>query len=180
MSSAMAARLAGSSSGRAVALASSFPARARASQPLLRVPRAQTFTPIPVLSRAKSTMADQTNIFTKEAPAPVGPYSQAVKTPHAIYCSGQIPLTPEGTMVEGTIADKTRQCCTNLEAVLKEAGSSIPKVVKCNIFLSSMDHFAEMNSVYEQFFTHKPARSCVAVKTLPKNVDVEIEAVALP
>lgn len=103
-------------------------------------------------------------------------------------------------MVEGSIADKTKQCCQNLEAVLKEAGSSIPKVVKCNIFLSDMAHFAvshrpsvfcprrvradpipqEMNSVYEQWFAHKPARSCVAVKTLPKNVDVEIEAIALP
>lgn len=68
--------------------------------------------------------------------------SQAVKTPTAIYCSGQIPLTPEGTMVEGSIADKTRQCCQNLDAVLKKAGSSISKVVKCNIFLSDMDHFA--------------------------------------
>ncbi|PNY23597.1 2-iminobutanoate/2-iminopropanoate deaminase [Tolypocladium capitatum] len=125
-------------------------------------------------------MADQTIIFTKNAPAPVGPYSQAIKTPTAIYCSGQIPLTAEGTMVEGSIADKTKQCCQNLEAVLKEAGSSIPKVVKCSIFLSDMAHFAEMNSVYEQWFAHKPARSCVAVKTLPKNVDVEIEAIALP
>ncbi|UNI21168.1 hypothetical protein JDV02_007182 [Purpureocillium takamizusanense] len=125
-------------------------------------------------------MAEQTNIFTKDAPAPVGPYSQATKTPTAIYCSGQIPLKPDGSRVEGSIADKTRQCCENLDAVLKEAGSSIPKVVKVNIFISDMGHFAEMNSVYEQFFTHKPARSCVAVKTLPKNVDVEIEAVALP
>ncbi|KAG5935877.1 hypothetical protein E4U53_000342 [Claviceps sorghi] len=138
------------------------------------------FTPFPARFRTKSTMADQQIIYTKDAPAPVGPYSQAVKTPTAIYCSGQIPLTAEGTMVEGSIADKTKQCCQNLEAVLKEAGSSIPKVVKCNIFLSDMAHFAEMNSVYEKWFAHKPARSCVAVKTLPKNVDVEIEAIALP
>ncbi|POR36528.1 2-iminobutanoate/2-iminopropanoate deaminase [Tolypocladium paradoxum] len=142
-------------------------------------------------------MADQTIVFTKNAPAPVGPYSQAVKTPTAIYCSGQIPLTAEGTLVEGSIALKTKQCCQNLEAVLNEAGSSISKVVKCNIFLSDMAHFdvsppepvlrvthsdsmQEMNSVYEQWFAHKPARSCVAAKTLPKNVDVEIEAIALP
>ncbi|QUC18747.1 uncharacterized protein UV8b_02988 [Ustilaginoidea virens] len=138
------------------------------------------FTPPPVHSRTKGTMADQQVIFTKDAPAPVGPYSQAVKTPTAIYCSGQIPLKPDGTMVEGSIADKTTQCCQNLDAVLKEAGSSIPKVVKCNIFLSDMAHFDEMNSVYEKFFAHKPARSCVAAKTLPKNVDVEIEAIALP
>lgn len=124
--------------------------------------------------------------------------SQAIKTPTAIYCSGQVPLTAEGTLVEGSIADKTKQCCQNLEAVLKEAGSSIAKVVKCNVFISDMAHFAvcgpcaprfflqaltmiqEMNSVYEKWFAHKPARSCVAVKTLPKNVDVEIEAIALP
>ncbi|KAI5466322.1 protein HMF1 [Mariannaea sp. PMI_226] len=125
-------------------------------------------------------MADQTIIFTKGAPAPVGPYSQAIKTPTAIYCSGQIPLTPEGQFVEGTIGEKTRQCCQNLKAVLEEAGSEITKVVKVNIFLSDMEHFAGMNAEYEQWFAHKPARSCVAVKTLPKNVDVEIEAIALP
>ncbi|KAG6020217.1 hypothetical protein E4U41_002918 [Claviceps citrina] len=140
----------------------------------------RVLTPAPARLRIKSTMADQQIIFTKDAPAPVGPYSQAIKTPTAIYCSGQIPLTAEGTMVEGSIADKTKQCCQNLEAVLKEAGSSIAKVVKCNIFISDMAHFAEMNSVYEKWFAHKPARSCVAVKTLPKNVDVEIEAIALP
>ncbi|CAM1506830.1 Fc.00g064710.m01.CDS01 [Cosmosporella sp. VM-42] len=125
-------------------------------------------------------MADQTIVFTKNAPAPVGPYSQAIKTPTAIYCSGQIPLTPEGELLEGTIGEKTKQCCSNLQAVLEEAGSSIAKVVKVNIFLSDMAHFAPMNAEYEQWFSHKPARSCVAVKTLPKNVDVEIEAIALP
>ncbi|KAG8406255.1 hypothetical protein J3459_019257 [Metarhizium acridum] len=80
------------------------------------------FTPIPVHFRAKSTMADQQIVFTKDAPFPVGPYSQAIKTPSAIYCSGQIPLTAEGTLVEGSITDQTKQCCQNLEAVLKEAG----------------------------------------------------------
>ncbi|KPM43839.1 hypothetical protein AK830_g2694 [Neonectria ditissima] len=125
-------------------------------------------------------MSDQTIIFTKNAAAPVGPYSQAIKTPTAIYCSGQIPLTPEGQLLEGTIAEKTRQCCQNLKAVLEEAGSSMTKVVKVNIFLSDMDHFSPMNEEYAVWFAHKPARSCVAVKTLPKNVDVEIEAIALP
>ncbi|PHH80521.1 hypothetical protein CDD82_1689 [Ophiocordyceps australis] len=125
-------------------------------------------------------MADQTIVLSKNAPTPLGPYSQAIKTASAIYCSGQIPLTPEGDMVKGSIGDKTDQCCKNLEAVLKEAGSSMSKVVKCNVFLSDMNHFAEMNSVYEKWFSHKPARSCVAVKTLPKNVEVEIEAIALP
>ncbi|WYZ34519.1 hypothetical protein EsH8_I_000795 [Colletotrichum jinshuiense] len=127
-----------------------------------------------------SKMSDQSIVFTKNAPAPVGPYSQAIKTPTAIYCSGQIPLTPEGNLVEGSITDKTKQCITNLKAVLVEAGSSIEKVVKVNIFIADMSSFAEMNGEYEKWFTHKPARSCVAVKTLPKNVDVEIEAIALP
>ncbi|KAF6836849.1 protein hmf1 [Colletotrichum plurivorum] len=131
-------------------------------------------------------MSDQTVIFTKNAPArrfcrsQFHLQSQAVKTPTAIYCSGQIPLNAEGVLVEGTITEKTKQCITNLEAVLVEAGSSIAKVVKVNIFLADMGSFAEMNGEYEKWFTHKPARSCVAVKTLPKNVDVEIEAIALP
>ncbi|KKA26131.1 hypothetical protein TD95_004828 [Thielaviopsis punctulata] len=125
-------------------------------------------------------MSDQQIILTKNAPAPVGPYSQAIKTPSAIYCSGAIPLTPEGVLVEGTIGELTAQCCKNLSAVLEEAGSSLAKVVKVNIFLADMDDFATMNAEYEKWFSHKPARSCVAVKTLPKNVKVEIEAIALP
>ncbi|KOS16850.1 RutC family protein [Escovopsis weberi] len=125
-------------------------------------------------------MADQKIVFTENAPFPLGPYSQAIQTPFAIFCSGQIPLHADGTPVEGSIADKTRKCCENLDAVLKQAGSSLPRVVKTTIFLSSMDHFAEMNAEYEKFFSHKPARSCVAAKTLPKGVDVEIEAIALP
>ncbi|WQF78173.1 Putative YjgF/YER057c/UK114 family, RutC-like superfamily protein [Colletotrichum destructivum] len=137
------------------------------------------FRPQPFSLHA-SKMSDQSIVFTKNAPAPVGPYSQAIKTPTAIYCSGQIPLTPEGNLLEGSITDKTKQCIANLEAVLVEAGSSIQKVVKVNIFLADMGSFAEMNGEYEKWFTHKPARSCVAVKTLPKNVDVEIEAIALP
>ncbi|KAH7358775.1 endoribonuclease L-PSP [Plectosphaerella cucumerina] len=131
-------------------------------------------------AKQSGIMSEATNVYTKEAPFPLGPYSQAVKTPNAIYCSGQIPLTADGTFIEGSIADKTKQCIVNLEAVLKESGSAIQKVVKTTIFLSDMAHFAEMNGEYEKWFTHKPARSCVAVKTLPKNVDVEIEAIALP
>ncbi|UPK91098.1 hypothetical protein LCI18_002033 [Fusarium solani-melongenae] len=125
-------------------------------------------------------MSAQTIIFTKDAPAPVGPYSQAIKTPSAIYVSGQIPLTLEGTIIKESITEQTRQSCKNLEAVLKEAGSAITKVVKVTIFISDMSHFVELNKEYEKWFTHKPARSCVAVKTLPKDVDVEIEAIALP
>ncbi|KAJ4424753.1 hypothetical protein N0V82_000472 [Gnomoniopsis sp. IMI 355080] len=119
-------------------------------------------------------------IFTKDAPAALGPYSQAIKTPSAIYCSGQIPLDAEGNFVQGTIQEKTGACIKNLKAVLAAAGSGIEKVVKVNIFLADMDHFAAMNEEYAKWFTHKPARSCVAVKTLPKNVDVEIECIALP
>ncbi|KAJ3475887.1 hypothetical protein NLG97_g9310 [Lecanicillium saksenae] len=134
----------------------------------------------PAATRFTSTMSDQTIIFTKDAPAPVGPYSQAIKTPFAIYCSGAIPLTAAGEFVGSNITTQTTQCCENLKAVLAEAGSSIPKVVKTMIFISDMAHFAEMNTEYEKYFSHKPARSCVAVKTLPKNVDVEIECIALP
>ncbi|KAF5671773.1 putative BRT1 down-regulated by mating factor B [Fusarium heterosporum] len=131
-------------------------------------------------SRHQSTMSsDQQIVFTKNAPAALGPYSQAIKTPNMIYCSGQIPLTPEGEMVEG-ITEQTRQACKNVQAVVEEAGSSISKVVKTTVFISDMSYFAEINTEYEKWFSHKPARSCVAVKTLPKNVDVEIEVIALP
>ncbi|KAI8684224.1 2-iminobutanoate/2-iminopropanoate deaminase [Fusarium keratoplasticum] len=132
------------------------------------------------LFRHQSTMSDQQIIFTKNAPAAVGPYSQAIKTPNMIYCSGQIPLTPEGELVEGSITAQTEQACKNAKAVLEEAGSELAKVVKTTIFISDMAHFAELNAEYEKWFSHKPARSCVAVKTLPKNVDVEIEVIALP
>jgi len=150
-----------------------------ASPPALFAARPK-FTFVTAFARPKSTMADKTIVFTENAPFPLGPYSQAIKTPPAIYCSGQIPLTADGTLIEGTIAEKTKKCCENLDAVLKQAGSSLSKVVKTTIFISDMAHFAEMNGEYEKFFSHKPARSCVAVKTLPKNVDVEIEAIALP
>ncbi|EON96954.1 putative endoribonuclease l-psp protein [Phaeoacremonium minimum UCRPA7] len=119
-------------------------------------------------------------VYTKEAAPVQGPYSQAIKTPNAIYCSGQIPCTADGQLVEGTIQEKTAASIANLKAVLTEAGSSIAKVVKVNIFLTDMANFASMNEEYAKWFTHKPARSCVAVKQLPKGVDVEIECIALP
>ncbi|PSR91926.1 YjgF/Yer057p/UK114 family [Coniella lustricola] len=103
-----------------------------------------------------------------------------LQTPTAIYCSGQIPCDAEGNLVEGTIQEKTASCIKNLKAVLTAAGSGIEKVVKVNIFITDMANFASMNEEYSKWFTHKPARSCVAVKTLPKNVDVEIECIALP
>lgn len=108
--------------------------------------------------------------------------SQAIATSSTIYCSGQIPCDPAGkilTLESSSIADMTTLCCQNLTAVLKAANTDISKVVKVNVFLTSMDYFAEMNAVYETFFKHKPARSCVAVYQLPKGVPVEIECIAL-
>ncbi|KAI6849321.1 hypothetical protein KC332_g1401 [Hortaea werneckii] len=109
----------------------------------------------------------------------VGPYSQAVIAGPHIFVSGQIPATAEGKLVEGSIADKTTACCEGLKNILEDAGSSISRCVKVTVFLTTMENFAEMNSVYEKYFTHKPSRSCVAVKELPKGVPVEIEAMAL-
>ncbi|PQE03337.1 endoribonuclease L-PSP protein [Rutstroemia sp. NJR-2017a WRK4] len=127
-------------------------------------------------------MSDFTTVYTKDAAFPAGPYSQAIKTSSTIFCSGQIPCNPAGeilTLESSSISAMTELCISNLSAVLKEAGSSIEKVVKVNVFLTSMDYFAEMNSVYEKLFKHKPARSCVAVYQLPKGVPVEIECIAL-
>ncbi|KAK1813930.1 hypothetical protein LTR12_011678 [Friedmanniomyces endolithicus] len=124
-------------------------------------------------------MADMKVVFAKKATPPVGPYSQAVQAGPHIFVSGQIPADAEGKLTEGSIADKTKACCEGVKNILEEAGSSIAKVVKTTVFITTMDNFAEMNGVYEQYFTHKPARSCVAVKELPKGVPVEIECIAL-
>ncbi|KAH8774047.1 YjgF/Yer057p/UK114 family [Hyaloscypha finlandica] len=127
-------------------------------------------------------MADFKPVFSKDAAFPAGPYSQAIATPSTIYCSGQIPCTPTGeilTLESSTVSAMTELCISNLSAVLKAAGSSIEKVVKVNVFLTTMDNFAEMNAAYEKFFKHKPARSCVAVYQLPKGVPIEIECIAL-
>ncbi|CAI4216281.1 unnamed protein product [Parascedosporium putredinis] len=122
-----------------------------------------------------------TPVYTKDAPPAVGPYSQAIKTASTIYCSGQVHFNTQGELItDATIAEKTALCIKNLQAVLTEAGSSIEKVVKTTVFLADMSSFAEMNGEYEKWFKHKPARSCVAVKTLPRNADVEIECIALP
>ncbi|RMZ32566.1 hypothetical protein D0859_03321 [Hortaea werneckii] len=126
------------------------------------------------------TMATEIKTFnTPKSAQPVGPYSQAVIAGPHIFVSGQIPATAEGKLVEGSIADKTTACCEGLKNILEDAGSSISRCVKVTVFLTSMENFAEMNSVYEKYFTHKPSRSCVAVKELPKGVPVEIEAMAL-
>ncbi|KAF4637532.1 hypothetical protein G7Y89_g569 [Cudoniella acicularis] len=110
----------------------------------------------------------------------VGPYSQAIKTPHAIYCSGQLPADAQGNLVDGTMDEKTKACLDALSAVLTEAGSSLDKIVKVQIFITDMKDFAEMNTQYSLQIKHKPARSCVAVKQLPKGADIEIECIALP
>ena len=118
-------------------------------------------------------------IYTKNAPDAIGPYSQAVKVGGLVFTSGQIAINPASGAVETvTIEEQTEQVCKNLKAVLEAAGSSLEKVVKTTCFLSDMDNFAAFNGVYAKYFTGKPARSCVAVKTLPKNVLVEVDTVA--
>ncbi|KAK2754725.1 hypothetical protein FQN54_006858 [Arachnomyces sp. PD_36] len=107
------------------------------------------------------------------------PNSQAIRANNQVYVSGQIPADASGNLIEGTVGQKTTQCCDNIAAVLAAAGSSVAKIVKVNVFLTDMGDFAEMNAEYEKFFTHKPARSCVAVHQLPKGVPVEIECIAL-
>ncbi|OES44057.1 RidA family protein [Domibacillus iocasae] len=119
-------------------------------------------------------------INTTNAPAAIGPYSQGVVVNNLFYSSGQIPLTAEGALVEGTIEEQTHQVFANLKAVLEEAGASFENVVKATVFLSDMNEFAPFNDVYGEYFsTHKPARSCVEVARLPKDVKVEIEVIAL-
>lgn len=143
--------------------------------------RPSIITPLqPSLTHSRNMSSFMTPVFTENAAPPAGPYSQAIKTPTAIYCSGQIPCDASGTLIEGTTQELTRACIQNLKAVLEEAGSGIEKVVKVNVFLIDMSDFPKMNDEYSKWFTHKPARSCVAVKQLPKGVDVEIECIALP
>ncbi|KAL4762362.1 Endoribonuclease L-PSP/chorismate mutase-like protein [Aspergillus foveolatus] len=127
----------------------------------------------------RAAMSDLTNIFTPNACPPVGPYSQAVKANGQIFLSGQIPADKNGNLVEGDIRTKTQACCDNIKAILDAAGSSVDKIIRVNVFLDDMSNFAEMNAQYEKFFTHKPARSCIAAKQLPKGVPVEIECIAL-
>jgi len=133
------------------------------------------------LSQAESyghTM--RTIISTPNAPAAIGPYSQAIRCGDMVYTSGQIPLDPAtGAVVGDEIRTQAEQVMRNLSAVLTAAGSSLEKAVKTTCFLSDMTDFAAFNEVYAAYFTTNPARSCVAVKTLPKGVLVEVEVVAL-
>ena len=119
-------------------------------------------------------------ISTKKAPAAIGPYSQAIQVGNLVYTSGQIPIDPStGAFVEGGIKEQTRQSLTNVKAILEEVGLSMNNVVKTTVFMSDMNDFAEMNSIYAEFFSEPyPARSAIAVKTLPKGALVEIEVIA--
>ena len=119
-------------------------------------------------------------VYTKNAPDAIGPYSQAQKVGNFVFTSGQIPINPATGNVEAvTITEQTEQVCKNLSAVLEAAGTSLLNVVKTTCFLAEMSDFAAFNEVYAKYFTGKPARSCVAVKTLPKNVLCEVEAIAI-
>ena len=118
-------------------------------------------------------------VYTKNAPDAIGPYSQAMKVNGLVFTSGQIAINPASGEVEATtIEAQTEQVCTNLKNVLEAAGSSLEKAVKTVCFLADMGDFAAFNAVYGKYFTAKPARSCVAVKSLPKNVLVEVEVIA--
>ncbi|TGO22423.1 hypothetical protein BPAE_0169g00310 [Botrytis paeoniae] len=119
-------------------------------------------------------------INSANLPAPIGPYSHAVQTPFGIFVSGQLPADFEGNLVEGTMREKTEAVLKNLQEVLVTAKSSLDRIIKVQVFLTDMKDFAEMNEEYEKWITHKPARSCVAVKELPKGVNIEIECIALP
>ena len=119
-------------------------------------------------------------VSTTKAPGAIGPYSQAIIAGGMVYTSGQIAIDPAtGSMVEGGVAEQTEQVCKNVKALLEAAGTSIDKVVKTTCFLADMADFAAFNEIYAGYFTGKPARSCVAVKTLPKGALVEVDTVCL-
>jgi putative endoribonuclease L-PSP len=119
-------------------------------------------------------------VYTEQAPAALGPYSQAYKANGFVFISGQGGIDPaQGALVEGGVEAQTLQAMKNIEAILKEAGTDFSKVVKTTCFLADMGDFAKFNAIYAEYFTSKPARSCVAVKTLPVNFLVEVEVIAL-
>ena len=119
-------------------------------------------------------------VYTEQAPAALGPYSQAYKANGFVFISGQGGIDPaQGALVEGGVEAQTLQAMKNIEAISKEAGTDFSKVVKTTCFLADMGDFAKFNAIYAEYFTSKPARSCVAVKTLPANFLVEVEVIAL-
>jgi len=133
------------------------------------------------LNKKKQKMEEEKmkKIETSAAPAAIGPYSQGIKIGNVVYCSGQIPVDPATGTVAGTaIAEQAEQSCKNVGAVLAAGGASYEQVVKTTCFLADMADFAAFNEVYAKYFTGKPARSCVAVKGIPKGVLCEIEVIA--
>lgn len=124
---------------------------------------------------------EKESISTNKAPAAIGPYSQAIKTGNMIFTSGQLGINPEtGEFVDDNIQEETRQSLKNLMAIIEEAGGTFEDIVKVTIFIKDMENFSKINEVYEEYFsTHKPARSCVEISRLPKNGNVEIEAIAI-
>lgn len=119
-------------------------------------------------------------VYTKSAPAAIGPYSQGMIVNNMFYSSGQIPLKADGTLVDGPIEEQTHQVFANVKAVLEAAGSSLLNVVKTTVFIKDMNQFSAINEIYGEYFhTHKPARSCVEVARLPKDALIEIEVIAL-
>ncbi len=117
-------------------------------------------------------------VSTNNAPAAIGPYSQAIKVGNLVFCSGQIPVDPATGNVPETVAEQAEQSCRNVKALVEAAGSSMEKVLKTTCFLSDINDFAAFNEVYAKYFVSNPARSCVAVKDIPKGVKCEIEAIA--
>ncbi len=122
---------------------------------------------------------NKSRIHTDNAPAAIGPYSQAIDLGEMIFTSGQIPVAPDGSVSED-ISEQTRQALLNLKAVVEAGGSSFDKVIKTTVFITDMAQFGAINAVYSEFFSEPyPARSCVQVAALPKGVSIEIEAIAL-
>jgi len=118
-------------------------------------------------------------VSTPNAPAAIGPYSQAKITNGLVFCSGQIPINPASGAIEASsIEEQTKQACLNVKALLEASGSNLSKVLKTTCFLANMSDFAAFNAVYGEYFTEKPARSCVAVKDIPKGALCEIEVIA--
>ena len=117
-------------------------------------------------------------VESKNAPAAIGPYSQGYIAGKLLFTSGQLPVNPETGVMPETIEEQAEQSCKNIGAILSVCGASFTQVVKTTCFLANMDDFAAFNAVYAKYFTSKPARSCVAVKTLPKGALCEIEAIA--
>jgi 2-iminobutanoate/2-iminopropanoate deaminase len=124
---------------------------------------------------------DKVIISTDKAPAAIGPYSQAVKVGNLMFISGQIPIDPAtGNVVEGDVQVQTKQCINNLKAICEAVGASLNDIVKTSVFVKDMNEFAKVNETYGEFFKEEaPARACVEVACLPKNVAVEIEAIVL-